>query len=232
MKKKAVVLLSGGLDSTTCLAYALDQGYECYALSFDYGQKQRAELEAAKKISSHLGVIKHEIVSLSIGKLGGSALTDSNIEVPTYKGNEDIPCTYVPARNTTFLSIALGWAEILEANAVFIGVSSIDYSGYPDCRPEFIEAFQEVANKGTKTGVEGKPITIETPLINLDKAETIELGTELGVDYSMTVTCYDLNEQGQACGVCDSCELRKKGFEKANVEDPTEYKPMNHFALN
>lgn len=224
MTKKAVVLLSGGLDSTTCLAYAVNKGYECYTLSFDYGQKQRAELKAAEKVARKHGAQRHEVVTLSLGNLGGSALTDAEIDVPEYQGDGEIPCTYVPARNTTFLSIALGWAEILEAQAVFIGVSAVDYSGYPDCRPEFIKAFQQVANQGTKAGVEGKPISIEAPFINLDKAQTIELGYKLGVNYSMTVTCYDLNEQGEACGVCDSCVLRKHGFAQAGVADPTIYR--------
>jgi 7-cyano-7-deazaguanine synthase len=223
MTKRAVVLLSGGLDSTTCLAYAVSSGYDCYTLSFDYGQKQRAELNAAKQIAYKHSAKRHEVVALSLRNLGGSALTDDEIDIPHYQGDGEIPCTYVPARNTTFLSIALGWAEILKAQAVFIGVSAVDYSGYPDCRPAFIKAFQQVANQGTKAGVEGEPIDIQAPFISLDKAQTIELGNKLGVDYRMTVTCYALNEQGEACGVCDSCVLRKQGFVQAGRADPTVY---------
>jgi len=221
--KKAVVLLSGGLDSATCLAYALSKGYECYALSIDYGQKQRAELHAAKAIAKYFHVKKHEVIKLPIGKLGGSALTDEKIKVPEYQDSGEIPVTYVPARNTIFLSIALGWAEIVEANTIFVGVSSIDYSGYPDCRPEYIKAFQKLANLATKSAVEGQPIRINTPLIYLSKAKTIELGHKLNVDYSMTVTCYQADDQGRACGYCDSCELRKQGFKNAGVQDPTRY---------
>lgn len=221
--KKAVVLLSGGLDSTTCLAIAKNQGYDCYTLSFDYGQKHRAELEAAKNISRKLSATKHEIVNLSIGSLGGSALTDKDIDVPVYTGSSEIPVTYVPARNTVFLSIALGWAEILNAESIFIGVTAIDYSGYPDCRPEYIDAFQKMANLATKTGVEGKPIVIETPLIKLSKSEIIQIGNELSVDYSLTVSCYSANNEGEACGHCDSCALRKKGFLDALIPDETRY---------
>lgn len=221
--KKAVVLLSGGLDSTTCLAIAKNQGYACYALSFDYGQKHRAELNAAKNIAQQFCAQKHEIISLSIGALGGSALTDQAIDVPNYQESSSIPVTYVPARNTVFLSIALGWAEILKAEAIFIGVTAIDYSGYPDCRPEYIAAFQNLANLATKTGVEGNPIKIETPLINLSKAEIVQAGHELGVDYSLTVSCYKSNEHGEACGECDSCYLRKKGFSDAMLHDQTRY---------
>ena len=220
---KAVVLFSGGLDSTTCLAIARSQGYTPYALSFDYGQRHRAELEAAQRMTQHLGV-HHETVQLSMGHLGGSALTDTAIDVPNYKASDDIPVTYVPARNTTFLSIALGWAEILDAEAIFIGVSSIDYSGYPDCRPEYIHAFQAMANLATKTGIEGRPITIHTPLIKLNKAQTIQTGTSLGVDYAMTVSCYQANDKGEACGVCDSCHLRQQGFLSAGINDPTRYR--------
>lgn len=220
--KKAVVLFSGGLDSTTCLAIARDQGYTPYALSFDYGQRHRAELQAAQRITQHLD-IHHETVQLSIGHLGGSALTDSTIDVPDYQGSNHIPVTYVPARNTTFLSIALGWAEILDAEAIFIGVSSIDYSGYPDCRPEYIQAFQNMANLATKMGIEGRPIKIHTPLIKLNKAQTIQTGTDLGVDYAMTVSCYQANDSGEACGICDSCYLRQQGFLAAGISDPTRY---------
>ncbi|MCX7121478.1 MAG: 7-cyano-7-deazaguanine synthase QueC [Gammaproteobacteria bacterium] len=221
--KKAVVLLSGGLDSTTCLAIANDQGYDCYALSFDYGQKHRAELAAAKKIANNFGAIKHEIITLSIGALGGSALTDNAIDVPDYKQSNTVPVTYVPARNTVFLSIALGWAEILDAEAIFIGVTAIDYSGYPDCRPEFIAAFQNLANVATKAGLDGKPIHIETPLIKLSKSDIIKLGNSLDVDYSLTVSCYRANQAGEACGNCDSCALRKKGFSDAGLDDITKY---------
>lgn len=224
--KKAVVLLSGGLDSTTCLAIAKNQGYACYALSFDYGQKHRAELEAAKRIAKDFNAVKHEVVTLSIGSLGGSALTDNTIDVPDYKNSNNIPVTYVPARNTVFLSIALGWAEILEAESIFIGVTAIDYSGYPDCRPEYIDAFQKMANLATKTGIEGKPIVIETPLIKLTKSEIIQIGNKLGVDYALTVSCYRANNDGEACGNCDSCELRKKGFVDSTMQDPTKYQPL------
>ncbi len=221
--KKAVILLSGGLDSATCLAYAKDQGFICYTLGFNYGQKHQAELAAAKKIAAELGAIKHEVVTLSIGNLGGSALTDHAIAVPDYQATPTIPVTYVPARNTVFLSIALGYAEIIDADAIFIGVSAIDYSGYPDCRPEYIQSFQAMANLATKRGIEGKPIHIMTPLIQLSKAETIKLGIALGIDYSMTVSCYRATESAQACGLCDSCQLRIKGFEDAAVMDPTHY---------
>lgn len=221
--KKAIILLSGGLDSTTCLALAISKGYECYALSFNYGQKHNSELNAAKKIAKKFNVKKHEIISLGIGSLCGSALIDEEINIPDYNGSTDIPLTYVPARNTIMLSIALGWAEVLDAQVIFIGVSSIDYSFYPDCRPEYIEAFREMANLATKRGVEGNPIIIEAPLINLSKADTSKLGISLGVDYSETVSCYKATDNGLACGNCDSCHLRKKGFEDANLIDPTRY---------
>lgn len=221
--KKAIVLLSGGLDSTTCLAYAQAKGYECEALSFDYGQRHHTELNAAKKIAAAFGV-KHHIFKLNINQFGGSALTDENIAVPENELSEDsIPVTYVPARNTIFLSIALGFAETSQAAAIFIGVSAIDYSNYPDCRPEFIAAFQALANLATKAGVEQNSITIETPLIHLTKAETIDMGLALGVDYSLTVSCYQANAEGQACGVCASCQLRKKGFAEAGQMDTTRY---------
>lgn len=224
MMKKAIILLSGGLDSTTCLAYAKAQGYECYALSFEYGQKHHAELRAAKKIAQQFNVKRHEIITLPIGQLGGCALTDDAIKIADYnQANKGIPLTYVPARNTIMLSIALGWAEMLEACAIFIGVSFVDYSGYPDCRPEYIQAFTHMANLATKKGVEGNPIQIETPLLYLSKAETNRLGISLGVDYSQTVSCYRATEDGLACGTCDSCFLRKKGFEDANIADPTRY---------
>lgn len=221
--KKAIVLLSGGLDSTTCLAIAQSQGFDCYALSFQYGQKHNTELEAAKKIAAAFKVATHYIMPLSIGNMGGSALTDEAIAVPDYKNDGKIPITYVPARNTIFLSIALGWAEVIAADAIFIGVSFIDYSNYPDCRPEYIAAFQDLARLATKVGVEGKPIKIEAPLIHLSKAQTIQQGHTLGVDYALTVSCYRANEAGLACGCCDSCTFRKKGFSEAGVEDPTAY---------
>lgn len=221
--KKAVILLSGGLDSTTCLAIAKSQGFDCYALSFDYGQRHSAELNAAKLIALAWGV-EHKIFRLDMGQFGGSALTDTKINVPDYNQKKsDIPVTYVPARNTIFLSIALAWAEVLGAKAIFIGVSAIDYSNYPDCRPEYIHAFQNLANFATKLGVEEAGISIQTPLIQLSKAETIQLGASLGVDYAMTVSCYKLSDAGQACGQCDSCGLRIKGFKDANIDDPTRY---------
>ncbi|MCX7125903.1 MAG: 7-cyano-7-deazaguanine synthase QueC [Gammaproteobacteria bacterium] len=221
--KKAIILLSGGLDSTTCLAVAKSEGYECYAMSFNYEQKHNSELIAAKKIAAYFNVAKHEVVTLSIGHLGGSALTDDLISIPDYSGEKEIPTTYVPARNTIFLSIALGWAEILNAEKIFIGVSAVDYSGYPDCRPEYIAAFQNLANLATVAGVHGEKIKIETPLIHLSKSETIKLGNTLGVDYSLTVSCYRADENGKACGKCDSCSYRKKGFLEAGISDNTKY---------
>lgn len=220
--KNAVVLFSGGMDSTTCLAYAKSQGFNCYALSFNYGQKHSAELNAAKKIAAALGA-QHIVVELPISQFGGSAITDSQFDVPDSKDSVGIPITYVPARNTIFLAFALGWAEVLKANDIFIGVSSVDYSGYPDCRPEYIEAFQHLAKLATKVGVEEGKIKINTPLINLSKAETIQLGASLNVDYGMTVSCYRADTKGHACGKCDSCALRKKGFLEAQIADPTFY---------
>ncbi|MDH5571116.1 MAG: 7-cyano-7-deazaguanine synthase QueC [Gammaproteobacteria bacterium] len=222
---KAVVLVSGGLDSATVLAMARAQGYDCYAISFDYGQRHRCELDAAKQIAKNQHVVEHKIIHLGLDSIGGSALTDEGIAVPQTPAN-GIPVTYVPARNTVFLSIALAWAEVLQADSIFIGVNAVDYSGYPDCRPEYIEAYERMANLATKTGVEGKPIQIKTPLINLSKAEIIKAGTELGVDYSLTLSCYDPDEQGRACGVCDSCRLRAAGFVAAGIKDPTPY--QNH----
>ncbi len=222
MSKKAVVLLSGGLDSTTVLAQAKSEGYDLYALSFDYGQRHDAELEAAKRIATAMGVAEHKVVPINLSSIGGSALTDHSIDVPVEEG-EGIPVTYVPARNTVFLSIALGWAEVLDAQDIFIGVSAVDYSGYPDCRPEYIAAYERLANLATKMGVEGRSIRIRTPLINLTKAATIQLGHQLGVDYGLTVSCYQANSEGEACGQCDSCRLRKKGFDEAGVPDPTRY---------
>ncbi len=223
MQKKAIILLSGGLDSITVLALAKQQGYICYALSFDYGQRHNAELIAAAQIAKYYQVIDHKIIKLGLGSIGGSALTDENIAVPN-KPQAGIPVTYVPARNTIFLSFALGWAEVLNLTDIFIGVNAVDYSGYPDCRPEFITAFQKLANLATKAGVNGNFFTIHTPLISLSKAEIIKQGIALGVDYRQTVSCYSADEQGQACGVCDACRIRITGFSEANVKDPTQYK--------
>jgi 7-cyano-7-deazaguanine synthase len=223
MTKKAVVLFSGGLDSTTCLAIAKNSGYDCYALSFNYSQRHVIELQAAKEIAAQMQVIEHRIVNLDLGQFGGSALTDNKINVPDYSGSADIPITYVPARNTIFLSIALGFAEVIGAYDLFIGVNAIDYSGYPDCRPEFIQAFQTMANLGTKSGVLGEKFVIQTPLLHLSKAEIIQVGHTLGVDYSMTKSCYALHAEGLACGSCDSCVLRKQGFVASGVPDPTLY---------
>lgn len=224
-KPKAVVLTSGGLDSTTVIAIAQSQGYECYSLSFDYGQRHRAELNAAQEIALKMGVKEHKVVALDLRTIGGSALTDDEILVPEASENEGIPVTYVPARNTVFLSIALGWAEVLGASAIFIGVNAVDYSGYPDCRPQYIEAFQKMANLATKAGVEGARLEVYTPLIDMTKAEIIKTGISLGVNYSQTVSCYQANSHGEACGKCDSCSLRAKGFADAGVEDPTHYQP-------
>lgn len=220
--KKAVVLLSGGLDSATVLAMAKAQGYECYALSFDYGQRHSSELVAAKQVATTFAAADHQILHLDLNKFGGSALTDNSIDVPTTPV-EGIPITYVPARNTIFLSMALAWAEVLQADDIFIGVNAVDYSGYPDCRPEFIKAFETMANLATKIGVEGHHLTVHTPLIDMSKAQIIQAGIKQGVDYSLTISCYAADEQGKACGVCDSCRLRRKGFEDAGVEDPTKY---------
>ncbi len=220
--KNAVVLFSGGLDSTTCLAIAQSEGYTCHALSFDYGQRHAIELECAKSVAKAQGVT-HHILPLPLDMLGHSALTDHTLNVPSYTGSTEIPITYVPARNTIFLSFALALAETLEAEAIYTGVSAIDYSHYPDCRPEYIHAFQTMANLATKLGVEDKPITIKTPLINLTKAETIQCGHALGVDYRETISCYQANANGEACGHCDSCMLRKKGFKEAGVPDNTRY---------
>ncbi|MHB1947647.1 MAG: 7-cyano-7-deazaguanine synthase QueC [Gammaproteobacteria bacterium] len=223
MSKKAVILLSGGLDSTTCLAIAKQEGFECYALSFNFGQKHNIELESAKRIAQMFGVKDHKVLPLALGELGGSALTDKNIDVPDYAGNNQIPSTYVPARNTVFLAIALGWAEVLGAFDIFIGANDVDYSGYPDCRPEYLHAFETLANLATKAGVEGARFHIHAPLLRLGKNEIIQKGLELGVDYSLTVSCYRADTQGRACGKCDSCVYRKKGFKEAGVADPTRY---------
>lgn len=219
--KKAVILLSGGMDSVTLLALAKQQKYECHALSFRYGQRHNAELIAADRIAKSED-IDHKIIDLDLSRFGGSALTDTNIDIPTIP-SEGIPLTYVPARNTVFLSIALAWAEVLEARAIFIGVNAVDYSGYPDCRPEFIQAFEQTANLATKSGVEGEKFKIHTPLINMSKADIILTGHKLGIDYSQTVTCYQADNEGKACGLCDACFLRKKGFEDAGCADTTRY---------
>ena len=220
--KKAVVLVSGGLDSATVLAIAKQAGFECYALSFDYGQRHRNELVAAATVAQHQNAKTHRTFVLDLAQFGGSALTDSSIEVPKHH-EKGIPITYVPARNTVFLSIALAWAEVLGAYDIFIGVNAIDYSGYPDCRPEYIEAYQRMATLATKTGVEGQRIQINTPLLHLSKAEIIQRGLALGLDYALTLSCYDPSEQGLACGQCDSCRLRLEGFAEAGVDDPTQY---------
>lgn len=221
--KKAVVLLSGGLDSATTFAVARRDGYACHALSFAYGQRHKAELDAAARVAKALGAVAHKTVALDLSAIGGSALTDASIPVPDHP-TEGIPATYVPARNTVFLAVALGWAEVLEARDIFIGVNAVDYSGYPDCRPEFIAAFQEVANLGTKAGVEGRGFQIHAPLVKLSKAEIVRLGTGLGVDYGLTVSCYTADARGRACGVCDSCRLRRQGFVEAGLKDPTVYR--------
>lgn len=222
--KKAVVLLSGGLDSATVLAIARNQGFSCYAMSFDYGQRHAAELQAAKNIAQTMGAVEHRIMPIGLGALGGSALTDNNVSVPEDSTADDgIPVTYVPARNTVFLALALSWAEVLQARNLFIGVNAVDYSGYPDCRPAFIESFEKTANLGTQAGVEGRGFKINAPLIAMSKAQIIQQGTALGVDYALTVSCYQADETGQACGRCDSCRLRKKGFADADVADPTRY---------
>jgi 7-cyano-7-deazaguanine synthase len=220
---KAVVLVSGGLDSATVLAMAQAQGYACYALSFDYGQRHRCELEAAKTVAAAAGVVEHKIIRLDLSAIGGSALTDTTIAVPT-RPSQGIPVTYVPARNTVFLALALGWAEVLGAESIFIGVNAVDYSGYPDCRPEYIDAFQHLANLATRTGVEGGRITIRAPLIQMSKAEIIQAGSRLGVDYAQTVSCYNPDDMGRACGLCDACRLRAAGFHAAGVPDPTRYR--------
>lgn len=220
--KKAVVLVSGGLDSTTVLAIAKAEGYACYSLSFDYGQRHRAELNASQRVAQALGALEHKVVTLNLNSIGGSALTDKQIAVPTAH-SAGIPVTYVPARNTVFLSIALGWAEVLKADAIFIGVNAVDYSGYPDCRPEYIQAFQRMADIATKAGVEGHPIHIATPLMEMSKADIVRRGLALGVDYAHTVSCYQADPQGRACGQCDACRLRAAGFAELGVADPTVY---------
>ena len=220
---KAVALLSGGLDSTTCVAYAKSKGYAVSGLSFNYGQRHCAELEAAKRIATTYELDQHQIVNLPMDLFKSSALVDKSHVVPEFSDTEQIPSTYVPARNTIFLSMALGFAEVLGAQEIFISASSVDYSGYPDCRPEYFDAFEKLANLATQAGVEGRSININTPLMQLSKAETIQLGLSLGVDYALTVSCYQADQQGRACGRCDSCGLRKKGFADAGVADPTHY---------
>lgn len=233
--KKAVVLVSGGLDSTTVLAIARHENYQCYTLSFDYGQRHQAELQAARITADALGAVQHKVVKLDLRTIGGSALTDDAYDVPetddletgTPESNrqeaDTIPITYVPARNTVFLSIAVGWAEVLGAEDIFIGVNAVDYSGYPDCRAEYIEAYEKMANLATRAGVEGGSLRIRTPLIDLSKADIVKKGVSLGVDYGLTVSCYQADEQGRACGRCDSCRLRRQGFNEAGVQDPTRY---------
>ena len=224
MTRRAVVLLSGGLDSATTLAIARSEGFACYALSVDYGQRHGSELAAADRVARVLGAQDHKTIKLDLAAFGGSALTDRSIAVPEAP-SAGIPATYVPARNTIMLSLALAWAEVLEARAIFIGANAVDYPGYPDCRPEYIEAFQNMANLATKAAVEGQTIEIRAPLIHLSKAEIIHRGAALGVDYALTVSCYQADDQGRACGVCDSCRLRRAGFEAAGVADPTLYRP-------
>lgn len=224
---RAVVLLSGGLDSATCLAIARDMGFETYALSVAYGQRHAAELVASKRVAQALGAREHRTASVELGQFGGSALTDPGIAVPLDQDNAGIPVTYVPARNTVMLSIALAWAEVLGANDIFVGVNAVDYSGYPDCRPAFIEAFERMARLATKVGVEGAQLRIHAPLIELSKADIIRRGVALGVDYGLTVTCYQADDDGRACGRCEACRLRAAGFAAAGVPDPTPYQPRS-----
>lgn len=223
MSNSSVVLLSGGLDSATCLAIARNQGFSTYCLSFDYGQRHRAELDAAARVAQHLGACEHRIVKLDIGQFGGSALTDMEIDVPVCGVQSGIPVTYVPARNTVMLSFALAWAEVLKANDIFVGINAVDYSGYPDCRPEYLAAFEVMANLATKAGIEGQRLTVHAPLMRLSKAEIIQAGTALGVDYGITVSCYQADEAGRACGICDSCRLRQEGFAQSGLADLTAY---------
>jgi 7-cyano-7-deazaguanine synthase len=222
MDKNAVVLLSGGLDSATVLAMARQQGFRCFALSVDYGQRHHAELAAAKRVADKLGATEHRVINIDLTAFGGSALTDSRIAVPEH-ATPGIPSTYVPARNTIMLSLALAWAEVLKSQDIFFGVNAVDYSGYPDCRPEYVEAFQNMANLATKAAVEGHPLKIHAPLLHMSKAEIIRQGVALGVDFSSTVSCYQADEDGRACGLCDSCRLRRAGFEDASIADVTRY---------
>lgn len=221
--KKAVVLLSGGLDSATTLAIAVSEGFHCHALSFAYGQRHAVELRAAETVAGALGASEHKTVKLDLAAIGGSALTDPSLQVPESR-SEGIPVTYVPARNTIFLSYAMAWAEVLQSSDIFIGVNAVDYSGYPDCRPEYIEAFTRMARLATKAGVEGHGVSLHTPLINLSKADIIRRGTALGLDYSLTVSCYQADGKGRACGQCDACYYRKEGFAAAGIADPTRYR--------
>ena len=223
--KKAVILVSGGLDSATTLALAREQGYDCYALTVDYGQRHHAELAAAARVVKSLGAKEHRTLEIDLRSWGGSALTDDSIALPASAApTQGIPVTYVPARNTILLSFALGWAEVLKADTIFVGVNAVDYSGYPDCRPEFMAAFQALARLATKAGVEGAPLTISAPLIAMTKAEIIRAGVKLGVDYTLTVSCYQADAHGRACGICDSCRLRREGFAAAGIDDPTTYR--------
>jgi 7-cyano-7-deazaguanine synthase len=221
--KNAVVLLSGGLDSATVLAMARRQGYRCYALSVDYGQRHHAELAAAKQVAKALGAVEHRVINIDLTAFGGSALTDNNIAVPE-KETDGIPLTYVPARNTIMLSLSLAWAEVLQAQDIFFGVNAVDYSGYPDCRPEYVQAFESMANLATKAAVEGHPLTLHAPLMQMSKADIIRQGTQHGVDFSMTVSCYQADAEGRACGLCESCRLRREGFVNAAVADVTRYR--------
>lgn len=222
--KKAVVLLSGGLDSATVLAIARDKAFECYALSLDYGQRHQSELKAAQNVARSLDSHTHQTIQLDLTAFGGSALTDQSIEVPIAGRTTGIPVTYVPARNTIMLSLALAWAETLDCQDIFVGVNAVDYSGYPDCRPEYIQAFERMANLATKAAIEGKKLTIHTPLINLSKKEIIQTGLALGIDYGLTISCYQADELGQACGICDSCRIRRAGFVAMEIPDPTYYR--------
>ncbi len=221
--KNAVILLSGGLDSATVLAMAKQQGFACYTLSVDYGQRHHAELAASLRVATAQGAKEHRVINIDLTAFGGSSLTDSKIAVPE-KMSSGIPSTYVPARNTIMLSLALAWAEVLQSQDIFFGVNAVDYSGYPDCRPEYVTAFERMANLATKAAVEGKPLTVHAPLLHLSKAEIIQQGLNLGVDYSLTVSCYQADEQGRACGVCDSCRLRSAGFVEAGILDVTHYR--------
>ena len=224
LRKPAVVLLSGGLDSATVVALAREQGFDCYCLSVEYGQRHVAELEAARRVATALGALQHRVLHMDMNQFGGSVLTDASIDVPTGGVQPGIPVTYVPARNTIMLSLAMAWAEVLDATDIFVGVNAVDYSGYPDCRPEFIKAFETMANLATKAAVEGRKLTIHAPLIDLSKADIIRAGNRLGVDYGLTVSCYQADAEGRACGVCDSCRLRREGFAAAGVTDPTRYR--------
>ena len=219
---KAVVLLSGGLDSATVLAIARQQGFLCHTLSVDYGQRHHAELDAAQRVSQLLGAVQHRVIHVDLTVFGGSALTDMNLAVPE-QPSIGIPLTYVPARNTIMLSLALAWAEVLQSQDIFIGVNAVDYSGYPDCRPEYIEAFENMANLATKASVEGNRLKLHAPLLSLSKAEIVKIGEQMGIDYSLTVSCYQADKEGRACGVCDSCRLRRAGFKTAGMVDPTRY---------